>query len=74
MKFGIKKLSIQLNEMFPLKGVFWSVTKKPTLNFLDAYDFLKVKFLTKKIKTRKVYVSFHLIRIRTPAKNGAWDC
>lgn len=50
MKFGIKKLSIQLNEMFPLKGVFWSVTKKPTLNFLDTYDFLKVKFVTKKLK------------------------
>lgn len=58
MKFGIKNLSIQLNEMFLLKGVFWSVTKKPTLNFLDAYDFLKVKFLTKKLKQEKCMLVF----------------
>lgn len=58
MKFGIKKLSIQLNEMFPLKGVFWSVTKKPTLNFLDTYDFLKVKFVTKILKQEKCMLVF----------------
>ena len=40
--------------------------KKPTSNFLDAYDFLKVLFLRNKLKTRKVYVRFHLREIRPP--------
>lgn len=49
--------------MFLFKGVFWLVMKKFILNFLDVYDFLKVKFLIKKIKIRKVYVSFYLREI-----------
>lgn len=50
--------------------------KKTTLNFLDAYNFLKVQFVRNKLKTGKEYVSFHLREIRpTPwtwTKNGAW--
>lgn len=40
--------------------------KKTTLNFLDAYNFLKVQFVRNKLKTGKEYVSFHLREIRPP--------
>lgn len=38
------------------KGVFCTFMKNPTLNLLDAYDFLKVHFLMNKLKTRNLYV------------------
>lgn len=39
--------------LFHLKGVFCSFTKKHTLNFLDAYKFLKVHCLRNEKKTWK---------------------